>query len=127
MSPRHALHSHSNETDIQLAITSIEASQFQINRCAATAFKIPRSTLNDRRADRPARRDCQPNSKKFTQLEEEVIVSYVLDLDQYEFAPTYAAVCNMADKLLAARGAGPVGAEVASQLCQAYRQSYDAF
>ena len=53
-----------------------------------------------------ARRDCQPNSKKLTQLEEEVIVKYILDLDLRGFAPTYAAVRDMADKLLAARGAG---------------------
>jgi hypothetical protein len=42
------------------------------------------------------------------QLEEEVIVSYILDLDRRGFAPTYAAVRDMADKLLAARGAGQV-------------------
>jgi hypothetical protein len=38
-----------------------------------------------------------------------VIVSYILDLDRREFAPTYAAVRDMADKLQAARGAGQVG------------------
>ena len=47
--------------------------------------------------------------KEAYQREEQVIVSYILDLDQRGFAPTYAAVCNMADKLLAARGAGQVG------------------
>ena len=52
---------------------------------------------------------CQPNSKKLTQLEEEIIVSYILSLDQRGFAPTYAAVRDMADKLLAARDAGQVG------------------
>jgi hypothetical protein len=38
-----------------------------------------------------------------------VITRYILDLDQRGFAPTYAAVRNIADKLLAARGAGQVG------------------
>jgi hypothetical protein len=38
-----------------------------------------------------------------------VIVSYILDLDQRGFAPTYAAVRDMADKLLAIRSAGQVG------------------
>jgi hypothetical protein len=38
-----------------------------------------------------------------------VIVSYILDLDQRRFAPTYEAVRDIADKLLAARGAGQVG------------------
>jgi RecB family endonuclease NucS len=38
-----------------------------------------------------------------------VIVGYILDLDQRGFAPTYAAIRDMADKLLAARSAGQVG------------------
>ena len=38
-----------------------------------------------------------------------MIVQYILDLDQRGFAPTYAAIRDMADKLLAARGAGQVG------------------
>ena len=38
-----------------------------------------------------------------------MIVKYILDLDARGFAPTYAAVRDMADKLLAARDAGQVG------------------
>jgi hypothetical protein len=38
-----------------------------------------------------------------------VIIRYILDLDSRGFAPTYEAVRDMADKLLAARGAGQVG------------------
>ena len=38
-----------------------------------------------------------------------MIVGYILDLDQRGFAPTYAAVRDMADKLLAARSGGRVG------------------
>jgi hypothetical protein len=37
-----------------------------------------------------------------------VIVQYILNLDQRGFAPTYAAVRDIANKLLAARGAGSV-------------------
>jgi RecB family endonuclease NucS len=39
----------------------------------------------------------------------EVAVSHIFDLDQRGFPPTYAAVRDIADKLLAARGAGQVG------------------
>jgi hypothetical protein len=66
-------------------------------------------TMRDRRTGRPARRDCQPNSKKLTQLEEEVVVKYIPDLELREFAPTYVAVRDMANSLLAARCAGQVG------------------
>jgi hypothetical protein len=72
-------------------------------------YSVAETTLRRRRAGTLARRDCQPNSRKLTQLEEQVIISYILDLDLRGFAPTYAAVRDMADKLLAARGAGQVG------------------
>jgi hypothetical protein len=57
----------------------------------------------------PAQCNCQPNSKKLTELEEEVIVRYILDLDGRGFAPTYTAAHDMADKLLTARSAGCIG------------------
>jgi hypothetical protein len=41
----------------------------------------------------------------------EVIVKCILNLDQSRFAPTYTRVCDMADKLLAARGAGQIGVQ----------------
>jgi hypothetical protein len=109
MAQRSATQLPSNKVDIQLAILSIKASQIQSNRSAAGVYNIPKATLRHRRAGRPARRDCQPNSKKLTQLEEQVIVGHILDLDLRGFAPTYADVRDMADKLLAARGAGQVG------------------
>jgi hypothetical protein len=111
MARRHQPPTRSSEADIQLSISSINANQVQTERAAARVYNVPRTTLRDRRAGRPARRDCQPNAKKLTELEEEVIVKYILDLDHRGFAPTYAAVRDMADKLLAARGAGQVGVQ----------------
>jgi hypothetical protein len=99
----------SYEADIQLLIASIDRRQFQTVIAAAKAFNVPRTTLHDRCAGRPARRDCQPNSRKLTQIEAEVIVRHILDLDHCRFAPTYAAVRDMADRLLAACGGGQVG------------------
>jgi hypothetical protein len=109
MAQHHVTQSSSNEVDIQLAISSLNTNQIQSKRRAAATFNVPESTLRDRRAGRPARRDCQPNARKLTQVEEEVIVRYILDLDLRGFAPTYAAVRDMADSLLAARSAGQVG------------------
>jgi hypothetical protein len=82
----------SKEADVQLAISAISAKQFQSNRHAAAVYNVPEQTIQRRRAGKPARRNCQPNSKKLTELEEEVIVDYILNLDQHGFAPTYAAV-----------------------------------
>jgi hypothetical protein len=103
--PQRALLSY-NESNISLALSSLHRQQLRSSRRAAVVHNVPKSTPNDRRAGKPARRDCQPNSKKLTQLEEEVVVAYTLDLDQRGFAPTYAAVRVMADNLFAARGAG---------------------
>jgi hypothetical protein len=105
----HQTLSRSDEADIRPTILSLNKDQIKTVREAARVFHVPRTTLRDRRAGRPARRDCQPNSKKLTLVEEEVIISYIIDLDRRGFAPTYAAVRDMADKLLAARGAGQVG------------------
>ena len=98
----------SNEADIQLAIPSIESHQIQSNRRAAAVYNVSERTIRRRRAGRLARRDYQPNFKKLIQVEEEVVVSYIIELDLRGLTPTYAAVRDMANKLLAARGAGQV-------------------
>ncbi|RYN56079.1 hypothetical protein AA0117_g13275 [Alternaria alternata] len=109
MAPRNVTQILSDEADIQLAILSVESGPTQKNRRAASIDQVPESTPRDRRAGKSARRDCQPNSKKLTKQEEQVIVNHLLDLDQCEFVPTYEAVRDMADELLAARGTGQVG------------------
>ncbi|KAH8621882.1 putative transposase [Alternaria alternata] len=95
----------SNKADVQLAILSINAQQIQGNRPAAAIYNVAEATLRRRRAGIPARRDCQPNLRKLTEREEQVIIRYILDLDTRGFAPTYEAVRDIANKLLAARGA----------------------
>ena len=109
MAQRSATLSALNKADVQLAISSIKSYQIKSNRRAATIFSVSERTIRRRRAGVPARRDCQPNSKKLTELEEEVIVRHILDLDQRGFGPTYTAARDMANKLLAARSAGRVG------------------
>ena len=78
MAQRSAAQITSNEGDIQLAISSIKSGQLKHNRRAADTYNVAESTLRGRRAGVPARRDCQPNSKKLTQREEEVIVKYLI-------------------------------------------------
>ena len=54
------------EANINLAILALNTDQIQTERCAAATFEVSRATLHRRRAGKPARRDCQPNSKKLT-------------------------------------------------------------
>lgn len=98
-----------NEASVVLALLAIKNNTVQSARQAASAYNIPNSTLHYRRAGRPARRDCQPKSKKLTKLEEEVIVVHILELDSRGFAPTLSAVRDMANRLLTARDAGHIG------------------
>ena len=93
---------------ILLIIAAINRAQFQNESLAALTFNVPRTTLCNQHAGIAARRDYEPNSKKLSKLEEEVIVRHILDLDLRGFAPTLGAVRDMADKLLAERGAGKV-------------------
>jgi hypothetical protein len=109
MPPRNVTQILSNKADIQLAISAINATQIIYVRRTASTFNVPESTLRDRRARKPARRDCQPNSRKLTLCEEEVIIRYILNLDTRRFAPTYAAIRDIANKLLAVRSASQVG------------------
>ena len=86
--------------------TYLKKNLIQGVRRATSTYSVPCTTLSDRRAGGPARRDCQPNLKPLTKVEEKVIVSHILELDSRGFAPTLSAVRDMADQLLTARGAG---------------------
>ena len=48
----------SNEADIQLAIAAISTSQIRAVSRAAATYNVVESTLRNRRAGKPARRDC---------------------------------------------------------------------
>jgi hypothetical protein len=78
-------------------------------RQAAATYNVAKSTLADRLAGKPSRRDCKPNSQKITPMEEEAIVEHILDLDSRGFPPSLDDVRYMANKLLVERGAQPVG------------------
>jgi hypothetical protein len=84
MAPPNLAQHASCEANIHLAILALNATQIHTERRAAATFKVSRATLHHRRAGRPARRDCQPNSKKLTQLEDEVIIKYILNLDNMD-------------------------------------------
>ena len=67
-----------------------------------------------------SRRDIIANSRKLTDLEESVIVQYILDLDSKGFPPRLSGVEDMANRLLAERDAGRVGALWAYRFVKRY-------
>jgi hypothetical protein len=99
----------SNEADIISAIQAIKNNpQLSVRRVAAD-YNVPRSTLQTRLNGVPFRRDTIANSRTMTELEEQTIVEYVLDLDSRGFSPATAHIEDMANNLRKSRDAPRVG------------------
>jgi hypothetical protein len=109
MAPPKQARSSNQEGRIDLAKQAIKEGQIQSIRAAAEVYDVDETTLRYRIHGRPPRSDCIPNSRKLTPYEEEAIVQYILDLDSRGFPPRPRDVEDMANLLLAERGASPVG------------------
>ena len=81
------LNHQTTKAKLLLAIQALEQGQFQSVREAAKAYSVNRNTLSNRRAGVSSRRDCTLTMRKLTDLEESVIVQYILDLDSRGFSP----------------------------------------
>lgn len=108
MSQQHNVQSTYNEGDIYLVISDIQSKQIWSERRAAAVYKVPRSTIQDRRAGKRSRRDCEPNRKSSTELEE-TIVQRILNESLRGIPPSKSHVRDMADRLLRERGGKPTG------------------
>ena len=97
------------ESRLVLAIEAIQNHQMRSILAAAKAYNVSYTTLRQRLAGRPARRDILPNSRKLTDLEEESIVQYIINLCTRSFPPRLSGVEDMANQLLRARDASDVG------------------
>jgi len=101
--------STSNEAKIILALQALEKDEKLSVRAVAKIYGVARKTLGRRRAGKPARRDSPANSRNLTDLEEQTIVQYVVELYTRAFPPRLGGVEDMANQLLYARDAPPVG------------------
>jgi transcriptional regulator with XRE-family HTH domain len=91
---------YTKEAQIILAIEAICTSK-KLSLCkAAEIYNIPRSTLTNRINGKTSIRDRRPAVQKLTKLEEEVIIRYILDLDDRGFGPRLASMEDMANYLL---------------------------
>ena len=97
------------EAKVILALEAIKKDKKLSIRAAAKIYNVPATTIRHRRDGLTARRDAVPNSKKLAQLEEEAIVQYVIELATRSFPPRLRGVEDMANHLLRARDAPPVG------------------
>ena len=101
--------SQKNEANILLALQALQKDPKLSLRRAAQAYQVHYATLHRRQKGKLSRRDIMANSRKLSDLEEQTIVQYVLDLDIRGFPPRLCGVEEMANRLLAERDAPPVG------------------
>ena len=99
----------SKESRVILALEALEKHENLSLRAAAKIYDVHHTTLLRRRAGRPARRDIPANSRNLTDLEEQTIVQYVVELYTRAFPPRLGGVEDMANQLLRERDAPPVG------------------
>ena len=109
MSQHHEASRPYTEANVQLAIFDIQSNQIQSLRRAELVYKVPRRTIQRRRDATHCRRDCEPNAKRLTKLEEEVIIQCILNQSLRGVPPSKANVRDMADRLLRERGGNPTG------------------
>ena len=97
------------EAEVLLALSDISRNQIKSIRRAEKVYKVPKRTLRQRRDGTRSRRDCEPNRKHLTKLEEEAVVLCILKESNCRLPPLKADVQDMADKLLRERRGDAVG------------------
>ncbi|KAJ6255782.1 hypothetical protein Dda_6081 [Drechslerella dactyloides] len=91
------------ESRINIAIQALEKDTALSIRAAAKLYNVPRSTLTHQCKGRTSRADSTPKSRNLTNLEEDIIVQYILELCARSFHPRLNNVEDMANQLLSTR------------------------
>ena len=73
------------EARLILALEALQNDEELKLEAVAKHYNVVSSTLRDRRAGRPARRDIPANSRNLTNLEEQTIVQYIIKLSVRAF------------------------------------------
>jgi hypothetical protein len=76
---------------------------------AAKIYNVLATTLRRRRNGYVARRDISANSKKLTDLKEQTIIRYIIQLAKRSFPPRLRDMEDIANRLLHMRGDPPIG------------------
>ncbi|KAJ0128182.1 putative tubulin--tyrosine ligase C12B10.04 [Fusarium oxysporum f. sp. albedinis] len=99
----------SNEARILLALQALQNDPKLGIRRAASMYEVSYGTLRNRKNGIQSRGDWIPKSRKLSDLEENIIIQFILDLDSRGFPSRLRFVEEMANSLLADRDAPPVG------------------
>jgi hypothetical protein len=88
------------EGRISLALQAYTSNQISSLRAAANAYDVPFETFRERHLGVLSRKETTPNSRKFTNNEEQVLLRKVLQLSADGFPPQRAIVEEMANIML---------------------------
>ncbi|KAG7001033.1 hypothetical protein FocnCong_v013526 [Fusarium oxysporum f. sp. conglutinans] len=99
----------SNEARILLALQALQNNPKLSLRRAAKIYEVGFGTLRNRQNGIQSRDAWVPKSRRLTDLEEQIIVQFLLDLDSRGFPARLRFVEEIANSLLADRDASPVG------------------
>ncbi|KAI7768449.1 hypothetical protein LZL87_014132 [Fusarium oxysporum] len=99
----------SNEGRILLALQALQNDPKLSMRRTSQIYQVGYSTLRDRKNGNQSQRDFIPQSRKLSNLEEEVLLQSILDQISRGLPPRMRIIKEMANRLLADRDAPPVG------------------
>ena len=108
-SPQLKMRQKNDESRLILATQAIQNDPELRPRVAARTYSVDHRKLGRRLRGMRPRRDILANSRKLTDLEEQVLVQHILDLDIKGFPPRVPVVEEMANRLLATRDSPRVG------------------
>jgi hypothetical protein len=103
------METQTKEARILLVIEAIRTSKKLSKYSTAKLYDILYTSLSNRIAGRTYRPDAIANRQKLSEVEEGVLIRYILDLDSRGFAPRLTSVEDIANLLLKSRGQDPVG------------------
>nr|AKC01510.1 transposase [Fusarium oxysporum f. sp. lycopersici] len=109
------------EARILLALRALQNDPKLSLRRAAGIYQVRYWTLHRRKKGILSTRDSIPKSRKLSDLEEQIIVQFILDLDSRGFPPRLRCVEEMANRLLADREMPPVGKRWASNFVKRHK------
>ncbi|KAH7471795.1 hypothetical protein FOMA001_g13366 [Fusarium oxysporum f. sp. matthiolae] len=109
------------EARILLALSALQNDPKLSLRRAAGIYQVRYLTLHRRQKGILSTRDSIPKSRKLSDLEEQIIVQFILDLDSRGFPPRLRCVEEMTNRLLADREMPPVGKRWASNFVKRHK------
>jgi hypothetical protein len=93
------------EANTLLALQTLQNKPKLSTRRAANIYQVNEHRLRRRQQGIQSRRDTMPNSRKLSNLEEDTLLEFIVDLDSRGYPPRLSGVEQMANRLLDARDA----------------------